>query len=108
MDFSRTARLRALFNKSNKARAKQIENDSKFSSWSESFDKLLEDPDGVEHFLQYSESEYSSESIHFWLACEEYKKSSSDMLAVKASDIYEEYLSKSADNPINIDAYLLR
>ena len=76
--------------------------------WSESFDRLLEDPNGIENFLQYSESEHSSENIRFWIACDKYEKSSPEKMATKARAIYDEFLSKDVENQVNLDAFQLK
>ncbi|XP_077434355.1 regulator of G-protein signaling 14 isoform X2 [Vanacampus margaritifer] len=75
-------------------------------SWAVSFEKLLEDPSGVNFFTAFLKSEVSAENILFWQACEKFKKipaTSLDELKIRARAIYETYLSESAPHSINID-----
>ncbi|XP_077388009.1 regulator of G-protein signaling 14 isoform X2 [Festucalex cinctus] len=75
-------------------------------SWAVSFEKLLEDPSGVNYFTAFLKSEVSAENILFWQACEKFKRipaTSLDELKIRARSIYETYLSESAPHSINID-----
>ncbi|XP_019730426.1 regulator of G-protein signaling 14 isoform X2 [Hippocampus comes] len=76
-------------------------------SWAVSFEKLLEDPSGVNYFTAFLKSEVSAENILFWQACEKFKKipatTSLEELKVRARSIYEAYLSESAPHSVNID-----
>ncbi|KAM9834882.1 regulator of G-protein signaling 14 isoform 2-T2 [Syngnathus typhle] len=75
-------------------------------SWAVSFEKLLEDPSGVNYFTAFLKSEVSAENILFWQACEKFKKipaTSLDELKTRARSIYETYLSASAPHSVNID-----
>ncbi|XP_077588900.1 regulator of G-protein signaling 14-like isoform X3 [Stigmatopora nigra] len=75
-------------------------------SWALSFEKLLEDPSGVNYFTAFLKSEVSEENILFWQACEEFKKipdTSLEQLRATSRSIYETYLRESAPHSINID-----
>ncbi|KAI4873212.1 hypothetical protein NFI96_010551, partial [Prochilodus magdalenae] len=78
----------------------------KVASWAVSFERLLEDPQGVRYFTAFLKSEVSVENILFWLACENFRKipaSNTEKLTREALSIYNSYLSNSATTPINID-----
>ncbi|XP_030253236.1 regulator of G-protein signaling 14 isoform X1 [Sparus aurata] len=75
-------------------------------SWAVSFEKLLADPYGVQHFTSFLKSEVSAENILFWQACEKFRKipaTSLDELKAAARSIYDTYLSDSAPYSVNID-----
>ncbi|KAM8848398.1 regulator of G-protein signaling 14 isoform 3-T3 [Synchiropus picturatus] len=75
-------------------------------SWAVSFEKLLEDPCGVNYFTTFLRSEVSAENILFWQACEKFKKipaTSMDELRAAAQSIYDTYLSENASYAVNID-----
>lgn len=75
-------------------------------SWAVSFEKLLEDPAGVQYFTDFLKSEVSAENILFWQACEQFRKIPSSRgkeLKMAARLIYNTYLSDSAPYSVNID-----
>ncbi|XP_076021020.1 regulator of G-protein signaling 14-like isoform X3 [Genypterus blacodes] len=75
-------------------------------SWAVSFEKLLEDPAGVQYFTDFLKSEVSAENILFWQACEKFQKIPSTCgkeLKATARFIYNTYLSDSAPYSVNID-----
>ncbi|XP_068182206.1 regulator of G-protein signaling 14 isoform X2 [Antennarius striatus] len=75
-------------------------------SWAVSFEKLLEDPCGVDYFTSFLRSEVSAENILFWQACEKFRKipaTSLEELKAEARSIYDTYLSDSAPYSVNID-----
>ncbi|XP_028316247.1 regulator of G-protein signaling 14 isoform X2 [Gouania willdenowi] len=75
-------------------------------SWAVSFEKLLEDPSGVQYFMAFLKSEVSVENMLFWQACENFKKippTCMDKLKTAACAIYNTYLSDSAFYTVNID-----
>ncbi|KAM9795530.1 regulator of G-protein signaling 14-like [Neosynchiropus ocellatus] len=75
-------------------------------SWAVSFEKLLEDPCGVNYFTTFLRSEVSAENILFWQACEKFKKipaTLTDELRAAAQSIYDTYLSENASYAVNID-----
>ncbi|KAI1882896.1 hypothetical protein AGOR_G00239620 [Albula goreensis] len=72
--------------------------------WSDSFEDLLSHSGGLETFTEFLRTEFSEENIEFWLACEDYKKTSSESkLISKAKQMYAVYIDKSAPKEVNID-----
>ncbi|KAJ8390443.1 hypothetical protein AAFF_G00103780 [Aldrovandia affinis] len=72
--------------------------------WSDSFEELISDTDGIDTFTQFLRTEFSEENIEFWLACEDYKRTSSDTnLITKAKQIYAVYIDSDAPKEVNID-----
>uniref|UniRef100_A0A2K6GXF7 Regulator of G-protein signaling 1 n=1 Tax=Propithecus coquereli TaxID=379532 RepID=A0A2K6GXF7_PROCO len=59
--------------------------------------------DGQDVFGNFLKSEFSEENIEFWLACEDYKKTESDLLHCKAEKIYKAFVHSDAAKQINID-----
>ncbi|KAF5898259.1 regulator of G-protein signaling 18-like isoform X2, partial [Clarias magur] len=65
--------------------------------WSDSFEDLLAHPDGVEVFTQFLRSEFSEENIEFWLACEDFKSTTSPAnLHSKAKQMYAVFIDAEA------------
>ncbi|XP_066929180.1 regulator of G-protein signaling 10-like [Clytia hemisphaerica] len=77
-------------------------------SWSESLDKLLDDPIGIQTFFMHLKEEHSTENIRFWLACENYKNCSAEMQDENANRIFDEFLSRRATSQINVSCGILR
>ncbi|XP_035277181.1 regulator of G-protein signaling 5-like isoform X2 [Anguilla rostrata] len=72
--------------------------------WKESFDRLLANKHGLCAFRAFLVSEYSEENLTFYLACEDYRNTTStSKLSVKAKKIYEEYIGSDAPREVNID-----
>ncbi|KAJ8357240.1 hypothetical protein SKAU_G00200340 [Synaphobranchus kaupii] len=72
--------------------------------WSDSFEELLSHSAGLETFTQFLRTEFSEENIEFWLACEDYKGTSSETkLISKAKQIYALYIDSDAPKEVNID-----
>ncbi|KAK7944825.1 hypothetical protein WMY93_000553 [Mugilogobius chulae] len=72
--------------------------------WSDSFEEVMKDSDGVEVFSQFLRSEFSEENIEFWLACEDYKTIDSETkLLSKAKYIYTVFIESDAPKEVNID-----
>ncbi|XP_062437646.1 regulator of G-protein signaling 21 [Rhea pennata] len=73
-------------------------------AWSQSVDTLLANKDGLAAFRAFLKSEFSEENIEFWLACEDFKKTtSSAKIASKAQKIYSDFIQADAPKEINID-----
>uniref|UniRef100_A0A8C3LTU4 Regulator of G protein signaling 21 n=1 Tax=Chrysolophus pictus TaxID=9089 RepID=A0A8C3LTU4_CHRPC len=73
-------------------------------AWSDSVDTLLANKDGLEAFRKFLKSEFSEENVEFWLACEDFKKTtSSTKIAAKAQKIYADFIEPDAPKEINID-----
>ncbi|XP_036410749.1 regulator of G-protein signaling 5-like [Megalops cyprinoides] len=74
------------------------------SKWRESFDKLLANKYGLQAFRAFLVSEFSEENIAFYLACEDYRSTTStDKLSVEAKKIYTEFIGTDAPKEVNID-----
>ncbi|XP_061752840.1 regulator of G-protein signaling 18 isoform X2 [Nerophis ophidion] len=72
--------------------------------WSESFEELMKNSDGVETFSRFLHTEFSEENLEFWLACEEFKTLQSDKkLPSKAKHIYGLFIQADAPKEVNID-----
>ncbi|XP_046624496.1 regulator of G-protein signaling loco isoform X1 [Neodiprion virginianus] len=75
-------------------------------SWSTSFEKLLEDPAGLQTFAEFLKKEFSHENIYFWAACERYKDTEGASSRRRlAWQIYQRHLSTSASEPVNVDSH---
>ena len=57
--------------------------------WSFSFRELLTDPTGVQHFMKFCESEFSGESLKFFLACQDIKQAPTSEIPTLANKIYK-------------------
>ncbi|NXG56048.1 RGS13 protein, partial [Hemiprocne comata] len=73
--------------------------------WSQSFEKLITSKYGSMIYKAYLKTEHSDENIEFWLACEAYKKITSQRkrMAV-ARKLFTSYIQPQAPNEINIDS----
>ncbi|XP_061098382.1 regulator of G-protein signaling 5-like isoform X2 [Conger conger] len=72
--------------------------------WRESFDRLLANKHGLCAFRAFLVSEYSEENLAFYLACEDYRNTTStSKLSAKAKKIYEEFIGSDAPREVNID-----
>ncbi|XP_072543082.1 regulator of G-protein signaling 21-like [Salminus brasiliensis] len=72
--------------------------------WGQSLEKLLAHHCGVTVFQMFSKSEFCEENVEFWLACEDFKKTkTSEKLAIKARNIYEEFIRKDSPKEVNLD-----
>ncbi|MBN3271454.1 RGS18 protein, partial [Polyodon spathula] len=69
--------------------------------WSDSFEKLLANKDGLDTFTTFLKSQFSEENIEFWLACEDFKKNKSTKLASQAKKIYSVYIETAAPKEIH-------
>ncbi|XP_038571043.1 regulator of G-protein signaling 8-like isoform X1 [Micropterus salmoides] len=73
-------------------------------AWGVSLDHLLECKTGQLVFEDFLKTEYSEENLLFWLACENYKKKTSDTeMMVAAKRIFVEFVQVDAPRQINID-----
>ncbi|XP_061696333.1 regulator of G-protein signaling 18 isoform X2 [Syngnathoides biaculeatus] len=72
--------------------------------WSDSFEELMKNADGVETFSQFLRTEFSEENLEFWLACEEFKAYDSDTnLLSRAEHIYNVFIESDSPKEVNID-----
>ncbi|XP_035135376.2 regulator of G-protein signaling 21 [Callithrix jacchus] len=73
-------------------------------TWSENMDTLLANQAGLDAFRTFLKSEFSEENVEFWLACEDFKKTTNaEKIASKAKMIYSEFIEADAPKEINID-----
>ncbi|XP_025748040.1 regulator of G-protein signaling 1 isoform X2 [Callorhinus ursinus] len=85
------------------SKSKDILSVNEVMQWSQSLEKLLANQIGQDVFGNFLKSEFSEENIEFWLACEDYKKTESDLLHCKAEKIYKAFVHSDAAKQINID-----
>ncbi|XP_045040451.2 regulator of G-protein signaling 1 isoform X2 [Desmodus rotundus] len=85
------------------SKSKDILSPDEVMQWSQSLEKLLATQTGQDVFGSFLKSEFSEENIEFWLACEDYKKTKSDLLHCKAEKIYKAFVHSDAAKQINID-----
>ncbi|XP_046658243.1 regulator of G-protein signaling loco isoform X2 [Homalodisca vitripennis] len=79
--------------------------DQGVSCWASSFEKLLEDPDGLQTFAEFLKKEFSHENIYFWVACERYRwLEGEDARREAAHQIFEKHLAVGASEPVNVDS----
>ncbi|MED6278775.1 hypothetical protein CHARACLAT_027347 [Characodon lateralis] len=65
---------------------------------------LLSSKIGLQTFRGFLRSEFSEENLEFWLACEEYRVSPSNLHKTKASSIYNQFINPDAPLEVNLDA----
>ncbi|KAM4750383.1 regulator of G-protein signaling 5 [Anableps anableps] len=65
---------------------------------------LLNSKIGLQAFRGFLRSEFSEENLEFWLACEDYRVSPSNMQKTKASSIYNQFINPDAPLEVNLDA----
>ncbi|XP_052593082.1 regulator of G-protein signaling 1 [Peromyscus californicus insignis] len=85
------------------SKSKDILSAEEVMQWSQSLEKLLANQTGQSVFGNFLKSEFSEENIEFWLACEDYKKTESELLSSKAENIYKAFVHSDAAKQINID-----
>ena len=71
-------------------------------SWKENFGMLLDHPVGFELFFKFLQGERSEESLLFWRACEEFKRSNF-RISAKAKRIYRDYIQTDSVYQVNLD-----
>ncbi|XP_043266406.1 regulator of G-protein signaling loco isoform X2 [Venturia canescens] len=75
-------------------------------TWASGFEKLLEDPKGLQTFAEFLKKEFSHENIYFWAACERYKDTADVNIRRRlACQIYQRHLSTTAAEPVNVDSH---
>ena len=78
---------------------------SRVGSWAADFDKLLNDPAGLQTFAEFLKKEFSHENIYFWCACEKYKSLETGADRLKfAREVMERHLESGASEPVNVDS----
>ena len=73
--------------------------------WAADFDKLLNDPAGLQTFAEFLKKEFSHENIFFWCAAERYKgvEGGPERLRL-AKEILAAHLGPGATDPVNVDS----
>ncbi|XP_030371699.1 regulator of G-protein signaling loco isoform X2 [Scaptodrosophila lebanonensis] len=75
------------------------------SSWGGSFERMLQDPAGMQTFAEFLKKEFSAENIYFWTACERYRLLESEAeRASQAREIFAKHLANSSTDPVNVDS----
>ncbi|XP_071369489.1 regulator of G-protein signaling 21 [Centroberyx affinis] len=70
-------------------------------------ENLLQDKKYVAAFRTFLQSEFSEENMEFWLACEDFRATTSpDDLCWKAEEIYQEFIHPTACREINVDHHI--
>lgn len=72
--------------------------------WKESFSYVMSSQKGRKVFGHFLKSEFSEENLDFWVACEDYKKSTPSEMATKAKTLYQQHVEADAPNEVNLDA----
>lgn len=72
-----------------------------------SLEKMLKNKKYLAAFRGFLQSEFSEENIEFWLACEDFRSTTSlDDRQRKADGIYQEFIQPAASREINIDYHV--
>ncbi|KAI9578248.1 hypothetical protein GQX74_015134 [Glossina fuscipes] len=84
---------------------KELNENSRVSSWVTSFANLLEDSLGVKTFAEFMRLGYSAENIYFWTACDRIRHIDNEAeRIVQAKIIFSKHLSDIATEPVNVDS----
>ncbi|NXF85611.1 RGS13 protein, partial [Eubucco bourcierii] len=77
--------------------------------WSQSFKKLITSKHGPMIYKMYLKTEHSDENMEFWLACEAYKKITSQRKRISmARKLFAGYIQPQAPKEVNIDSPVRR
>lgn len=57
-------------------------------------------PGGLQAFRGFLLSEFSEENLEFWLACEDYRLSPSNLQKTKSSSIYGQFINPDAPQEV--------
>ncbi|XP_045905632.1 regulator of G-protein signaling 4 [Micropterus dolomieu] len=83
---------------------KRVPTAAEVEKWKESFSHVMSSEMGRTVFASFLKSEFSEENMDFWVACEDYKKTASSKLQIRAKQIYQQYVEADAPNEVNLDA----
>ncbi len=75
--------------------------------WSFGFKELLSDPTGVREFMKYCETEFSVESLKFYLACQALKSVPTSELNDLVQKIYKYFYSFTSYYDISFETIFL-
>lgn len=59
-------------------------------------------------FGNFLKSEFSEENMDFWVACEDYKRSTPSKLATRAKKLYRQHVEADAPHEVMTDLYCMR
>uniref|UniRef100_A0A3Q0RJD7 RGS domain-containing protein n=1 Tax=Amphilophus citrinellus TaxID=61819 RepID=A0A3Q0RJD7_AMPCI len=77
--------------------------------WAESLEALLSNQYGLTVFRHFLRSEFSEENLDFWLAVERFKRTRpSSKMAARAAKIYDQFISTTSMNNVNMHHYSMR
>ncbi|CAG5131038.1 unnamed protein product, partial [Candidula unifasciata] len=75
------------------------------ASWAVHFDRLLEDPLGVNIFTKFLEKEFSDENMRFWQVCQRFRGLADQrQQQALAKDIFSRHIAARASDPVNVDS----
>ncbi|XP_071369047.1 regulator of G-protein signaling 4 [Centroberyx affinis] len=86
------------------AAAKRVAPAAEVEKWKESFSNLMNSDGGRKVFTSFLRSEFSEENMEFWVACQDYKKTSPSKMAARAKLIYQQYVEADSPNEVNLDS----
>ncbi|XP_039985662.1 regulator of G-protein signaling 4 [Xiphias gladius] len=86
------------------AAAERVPTATEVKKWKESFSHIMNSDTGRRVFTSFLRSEFSEENMDFWVACEDYKKTTPSKLVTRAKQIYQQYVEADAPNEVNLDA----
>lgn len=86
------------------AAAKRVPTAADVEKWKESFSHMMSSELGRMVFTNFLRSEFSEENMDFWVACEDYKKTAPSKMAMRAKQIYQQYVETDAPHEVNLDA----
>lgn len=84
---------------------KPVVNYEEVKAWSDSFNRLMQNPAGRDLLKQHLVQEHADENILFWEAVEAYKHlRTNDQMIETARNIYEQYVSSHATTEVSLDS----
>ncbi|XP_042337988.1 regulator of G-protein signaling 4 [Plectropomus leopardus] len=86
------------------AAAAKMPTPAEVEKWKESFSNVINSQKGRTVFGSFLKSEFSEENLDFWIACEDYKKSTPSEMVTKAKRLYQQHVEADAPNEVNLDA----
>ncbi|XP_045461609.1 regulator of G-protein signaling loco isoform X2 [Harmonia axyridis] len=80
--------------------------ESSVQVWTTSFEKLLEDTEGLKAFSEFLKKEFSSENIDFWIAVERFRHiPNGQEKKAEARRIYQQHICVGAPEAVNVDSH---
>jgi len=79
------------------------------TSWGKDFNKLLNDPSGMQMFLEFLKKEVSEENIFFWCSCQKYQGVEDGKERINiANAIVKRHLDDDAIEPVNLNSISIK